>query len=224
MDWCKRTFRGLEQGCPHDHTLPVHREFLCGEKHGGLQQSHSSANCPLCNVESNVIVFISSFWDLVSVSSRVFIKIWLMQFFCIVCKGVLTVKASTSRALNYFMRKLYASKFFTEGDVCSYIITAGVHFLQGYSWLARECWQIQVLRFPTMPKTHMLFHVVHTMRVQYALFGYFENPVSMSCSSDEDFIGRVCELTRKVSPRQRIRRCMERYLTQVLLIWYRAAK
>ena len=86
MDWRERTFRGLEQGCPHNHTLPVHREFLLGEKYGGLQQSHSSADCPLWNVESHV-VFTSKFSDLLCVSPAVFFKIWLMLIFFIVCKG-----------------------------------------------------------------------------------------------------------------------------------------
>lgn len=119
------------------------------------------------------------------------------------------------------MRQLWAQKFFIEGDVCDHIIAAGLHFLKGYSWLATRCWEMNIPRYPLMPKIHMLFHVVHTMRMQRARVGYFENAMTMACASDEDFIGKVCELTRKVSPRQRIHRCMQRYLSQVFLLWHR---
>ena len=130
-------------------------------------------------------------------------------------------KASTCRALNYFMRKLYAGGLFIEGDLCGYIIDASTHFLRGYSWLAATCHNMGLARFPAMPKSHMLFHVRQFLMEQYNSFGYFENPIAASCSCDEDMIGRVCYLTRCVSPKTRIKRCYERYLTQVLLLMRR---
>ena len=127
-------------------------------------------------------------------------------------------EATTARALNYFMRKLYASGLFVEGELCGYIIEACGHFLKGYSWLACKCHSMGLSRFPAMPKSHMLFHVRAIMRQQFNAYGFFENPIAASCSCDEDMIGKVCYLTRCVAPRQRIKRCIERYLTQVLLV------
>ena len=130
-------------------------------------------------------------------------------------------KATTSRALNYFMRKLYASGLFIEGDLCGYMIDACGHFLKGYSWLAYTCHGMGLARFPAMPKSHMLFHVRQFMKEQTNAVGYCENPIAASCACDEDMIGKVCYLTRCVSPKNRIKRCLERYLTQVLLLMLR---
>lgn len=113
--------------------------------------------------------------------------------------------------------------FFISGTICESIIASGFHFVKGYAWLANASWAKGLCRFPLMPKGHMLFHILHTMREQWSNHKFIENPMNMSCASDEDFIGRFCELTRKVSPRQRIRRSIERYLSQVLLLWYRKA-
>ena len=119
-------------------------------------------------------------------------------------------KATTSRALNYFMRKLYASGLFIEGDLCGYMIDACGHFLKGYSWLAYTCHGMGLARFPAMPKSHMLFHVRQFMKEQTNAVGYCENPIAASCACDEDMIGKVCYLTRCVSPKNRIKRCLER--------------
>ena len=95
------------------------------------------------------------------------------------------------------MRKLYGSPYFLEGDICDYVVDAGIHFLKGYSWLSRACWEMKLARFPTMPKMHMFWHVIYKMKLQRETVGYAENPIGMSRASDEDFIGRVCELTSK---------------------------
>ena len=62
------------------------------------------------------------------------------------------------------------------------------------------------------------------MVAQTVSFDWIENPMAQSCAMDEDFIGRFCVLTRSVSPRLRVQRAMERYLTQVLLIWMRSKR
>ena len=121
------------------------------------------------------------------------------------------------------MGTLWAADVFIHGEVCETIIDAGFHFLKGYSSLANALWMRGVARYPLMPKGHMMFHIMHTMREQFSNHRMVENPMSMSCASDEDMIGRFCELTRKVSPRQRIMRTFERYLSQVLLLWLRRA-
>ena len=97
--------------------------------------------------------------------------------------------------------------------------------LGSISWKGLHVWRIFAIkkkaRFPLAPKCHMLFHVVHKMKVQIQLVGFLENPIMFSTASDEDFIGRYCYLTRCVSPRQRILRSIQRYLTQVYLFWVR---
>ena len=78
-------------------------------------------------------------------------------------------------------------------------------------------------RTPLAPKCHMFDHVVYKMKEQSQRAECVENPIIYSTASDEDFIGRFCYLTRCVSPRQRILRSLQQYLTQVYLFWVRAS-
>ena len=101
------------------------------------------------------------------------------------------------------------------------INVAGRHFLDCYQRLAFLSHGLGDLKFGLVPKIHMLWHIVHAIAAQTDKFGFAENPLLESCSIDEDFIGKFCYLTRQVSPRQRIQRALERYLTHVLLLWRR---
>ena len=149
-----------------------------------------------------------------------FIAPWLrFGCFCAAQCCARKVEASTARAINYFMRMLYRSNVFIKAPEAQFIIDAGSHFLKGYSHLAQRALAAELSRYPTMPKSHMLYHVIHTMRCQLAGHGLVENPASFSCASDEDYIGKFCILTRMVSPRLRIVRSYQRYFTQLSLMW-----
>ena len=142
-----------------------------------------------------------------------------MFFFCD-CPTIF--EASSTRAINYFMSSVYKSNAFIAKAKAIPIISAGLHFLKGYARLAFLCHQTNLSRFPLAPKCHMFFHVVYKMKEQTQRAEFIENPIIYSTASDEDFIGRFCYLTRCVSPRQRILRSLQRYLTQVYLFWVRA--
>lgn len=130
-------------------------------------------------------------------------------------------QASSIRALNYFMASLYKSNVFIAADAAVPIIRAGFHFLKAYGRLAFLSHASAVSRFPLVPKCHMFFHVCHDMKMQQQACCWVLNPISFSTASDEDFIGKYCLLTRCVSPRQRILRSLQRYLTQVYVYWVR---
>ena len=129
------------------------------------------------------------------------------------------LKASASRALNMWMAALYASLAFIPVGEVGPINSAGRHFLLAYGRLAHLSKRLNEPRFSLLPKIHMMWHVVDRMRQQARTLEFVENPLLEACAIDEDFIGRFCFLTRSVSPRQRIRRAMERYLTHVRLLW-----
>ena len=135
-------------------------------------------------------------------------------------------EASCVRALNFWMRALYASNYWISSSSAQAerIHQAGRHFLLGYAKLAMLSWQLGEPRFALMPKVHMFWHLVDSMRFQRENFPFMENCMAMSCSMEEDFIGRFCFLTRVVSPRSRIQRSLERYLTFVLLMWMRSKR
>lgn len=130
-------------------------------------------------------------------------------------------EATTCKAVNFFMSSLYKRNSFIPSDEARAIVAAGRHFLKGYSRLALLCHRSSLSRFPAMPKSHMLWHVLHWMSVQCEAVPWVMNPASESTASDEDFIGKFCLLTRCVSPRQRIKRSYERYFCQLMMMWLR---
>ena len=134
---------------------------------------------------------------------------------------VMFAQASCSRALNDWMRGLYHSDSFIRKQDAMQLNKAGRHFMDGFSRLAFLSHQRGHTRYAYIPKVHMLWHLIDSMCSQASLHAYVFNPVAESCSVDEDMIGRFCLITRKVSPRRRGLRALERYLTQTLLVWER---
>ena len=132
-------------------------------------------------------------------------------------------EASSSRALNAWMRMLHSGEAWLSREEANRTNLAGRHFLDCYGRLAHICHSRSELKFGLVPKVHMLWHIIHNMIVQTRKHGFCENPLSESCSIDEDFIGKFCQLTRSVSPRLRVQRALERYLTHVQLLWQREA-
>lgn len=129
-------------------------------------------------------------------------------------------KASGTRALNFWMSTLYKNNLWISSTDAARINSAAKHFLHAYSRLAFVSFHgFKEARYSITPKLHMFWHLWRSMVDQTHMSNFVENPMSQSCSTDEDFIGRFCVLTRCTNPRTRIVRSIERYLTQVLLLW-----
>ncbi len=133
--------------------------------------------------------------------------------------GLKACQASSVRALNFFMSTLYKSNVFIPSAEARAIVSAGWHFLKAYARLGVLSYNKREPRYQAIPKIHMLFHVVHLMKSQCVGKSIVENPMTQNCAMDEDFIGRFCAITRHVSPRMRIQRSYERYLSLIILVW-----
>ena len=131
------------------------------------------------------------------------------------------VQASGIRALNYFMSTLYKSELFLEQGLARSVAQAGWHVLAAYGRLAQLTFDAGNPKFTLIPKLHMYWHVVYSLHKDSMSCAWVLNPMAESCSVEEDVIGRYAFLTRHVSPRQRVIRSLDRYLTQVQLLWSR---
>ena len=134
-------------------------------------------------------------------------------------RSVLVCEASGTRALNLWMSLLFRCNVWIPSEMALRIHAAGRHFLHAYARLARLCFDQRLAHFGLAPKLHMFWHLNFDLRFEGERYEWVGNPMIHNCSSDEDFIGKFCFLTRCVSPRNRIQRSMERYFTQVLLNW-----
>ena len=76
-------------------------------------------------------------------------------------------------------------------------------------------------KFGLIPKVHALHEVAMEMFRQCGMSDWVMNPITETCSVDEDMIGRVAILSRSVSPKIIGRRSLARYLAQINIVWAR---
>ena len=119
------------------------------------------------------------------------------------------------------MSSLYKNDLFIPSEEATKICSAGWHFLAAYGRLALLTYNDRDPKFSLVPKVHMLWHLVYAMDQDSRKGHLVLNPFCESCSVDEDVIGKFCLLTRHVSPRMRVVRSLQRYLTQVKIVWTR---
>ena len=127
-----------------------------------------------------------------------------------------------TRHINSFFRCLYNADAFLDGPQCAYVSCAGRAFLRLCLQLAETSYVAGRPLFPLLPKLHSLDHFVvklHWDGVNHALS---ENPLQTACQLDEDAIGHLSRLSRRVSVRLVVRRTFERYLAAAHDAWSRA--
>ena len=116
--------------------------------------------------------------------------------------------------LNALFRFLYNSGAFLSTSEAQYCITAGQIFLRGYSDLAQTCYNDgRPNLYPLMPKIHSMDHVILRMHLDVQRHGFSANPMGTACQQDEDLVGRVARVSRRVSIRAVVLRTFQRYLT-----------
>lgn len=125
--------------------------------------------------------------------------------------------ASTS--INRFFSILYSSPFFVAKDVALLVFRLGTKWLLAYKQLAASSYANGRVLYPLTPKLHEIDHAITKVLHDAENHGYAVNPVAWACQQDEDLVGRASRLSRRVSSRQVIHRCLQRYLIQVHTTW-----
>ena len=87
-----------------------------------------------------------------------------------------------------------------------------MRFLASYARLA--CWTLEHgrIRYPLMPKIHYLHHAFRTMLLEATHLVWVPNALGTSVQLDEDFVGRVARISRRVGSGLLMQRTLERYL------------
>ena len=95
-------------------------------------------------------------------------------------------------------------------------LRAGFSFLRGYAWLAEHCTQNNVSGFRLRPKLHYFHHLLMETQEQISAGCEFSlSSVTFLCESNEDYIGRLSRVSRRVSSRTAGLRSVQRYLVKV---------
>ena len=95
-----------------------------------------------------------------------------------------------------------------------------LRMLRGYKFCSSEVFKLSIPGYGLKPKLHALHHLAHDMQTQLNNgCPRILSPLAFNCESNEDMVGRVCRLSRRVSARTVNHRVFDRlfYKTKALL-------
>lgn len=119
------------------------------------------------------------------------------------------------KALHFFHRSLNESgEIFIESSHAKPIASAGYCYLRSYADLSVLALKRGMSLYCIIPKLHYFHHLVHSMWIQANNLPIALNPLVDSTPMNEDFIGHVCRMSRKVSPQCVESSTLERYLAR----------
>ena len=122
--------------------------------------------------------------------------------------------------LNSMFRFLYNAGAFLSRTEAMYVSRRGLLFLRCYTELAQIYFREKKPNlFPLIPKMHALDHIMIQVHCDGEKHGFAVNPLSTGCQQDEDVLGRVSRVSRRVNIRQVIHRTFQRYLAGSCAVW-----
>ncbi|CAE7244235.1 UPF1 [Symbiodinium sp. CCMP2592] len=130
-------------------------------------------------------------------------------------------------AISRFMQALYACDLWMDSELheppeVAPIVADGFRFLRCYSKLATLALAQGKPLWPYRPKIHVLHHFIIDMKQACDMGTPALNPLSVSCSQAEDFIGRTALLSRRVAANTAQGRVLQRWLAGAMQQWVRA--
>ena len=95
----------------------------------------------------------------------------------------------------------------------------GLMFIKTFGKLASMALRQKLPRFQLVPKVHIWAHVVHDLLEAAKKPHMVLNPLAYSCQCDEDFVGKICTLSRATHARTMHCRTLQKYLLNLALRW-----
>ena len=113
---------------------------------------------------------------------------------------------------NLCFRVCYSSGYWMSSEEAAKAGRAGMRFLACYARLAESSLRANRLRYPLMPKIHYLHHGFREMLLLSRQHPWVPNVLHSSVQLDEDMVGRIARLSRRVGSHLLTRRTLQRYL------------
>ena len=126
---------------------------------------------------------------------------------------LLQIMQEGSRAIGVCMRTMLQAGLWMSLDETSLVGDSAQHFVKCYGKLATICYGRNLCLYNLTPKLHCFHHIaLRLLQHSQKQLPFSMNPLAESCFSDEDFIGRISRLSRRVAPRRQSLRTIQRYL------------
>lgn len=122
-------------------------------------------------------------------------------------------------AMNELFSVLFQSDVFLVRHECDYVSSRGLFFLRQYQVMANALFRAgKPWGFPLYPKLHAFHKQMIHLKRDGSENGFSINPLLYCCQVDEDSVGRVSRLSRRVN----IRKCMVRTFDRWLVAAFTA--
>ena len=130
---------------------------------------------------------------------RWFLSLNLLQPVVMGFRGLLTIMLQTCEAILAFCRSLHQHGLFMHRTCANYMYVQLMRTLRGYKLLSQRAILLGMRAFVLKPKSHGLHHIGYFLKTQMESgTPLILNPESSATEVNEDFIGRVSRLSRKV--------------------------
>ena len=125
----------------------------------------------------------------------------------------LSLALAAAQAMNQLFRFLYDAGVFLSKSEAGYVSRNGMFFERTYCQLARICFDKgKPQLYSLIPKLHSMSHMMLKVHVDAKKHHFCCSPLATACQQDEDLVGRVSRISRRVSIRQVNLRTFQRYL------------
>ena len=105
------------------------------------------------------------------------------------------------------LRMTHGHRLFLERDCGRYFYVQVMTVLRGYTHLARRAIELNMRAFVQKPKHHALHHLAHIIKLKLKQgCRLLLNPQAFACEMNEDYVGRISRLSRRVA----LRKCSKR--------------
>ena len=126
------------------------------------------------------------------------------------------IERAASGALDFF-RLLHNNGLWLPRDLAHMMGEGAFQFCNSYTALARMCYNQGLTRFSLVPSLHYFHHfyveIKQKLNNPHAMFVL--SPSIANCEADEDFIGKVAQISRHVHPGVTNARSIDRYLVKL---------
>ena len=174
----------------------------------------------------NIKTMLSAPWSNSKGSDTVLLLRWLSFFLSLQLKHptipdngghsrLMSVMVQTIEAARTILCLIRQHKLFLHRACGRRLYITIMRFLRGYQHLGKHLLNLSMRSFLQKPKLHALHHVAWTLRCQLLSGGPMLNPECFCCDIDEDFIGRVSRVSRKLDVRQLDKRVLQRQFLKV---------
>ena len=157
---------------------------------------------------------------------------WLNEFIPVLLsqanarqKELLQVMHQVAVAMDAIAGLLYGHRLMLSRACAAMFLENATKVLNGYSWLAQKSKAMQLCAWAMIPKVHMFKHFAHEAHLFLQGTGkLWVSPLAFSCEVNEDLIGRLARLSRRVDSRTMERRVLQLYLIKARALHIRWRK